>query len=193
MPSRLIRLMKMKRSPWIRRVSWLLMASLAGTALVAQPAAAGPATAQAAGWEEDFAKGMEQWWSEGGERTWVEDGRLQVRADAPGKPGGGVSTVWCRRLLPADFELELDAHVVDSSTGVNNINLFFCYTDPSGRPLEATRDTRRSADYNLYHKLNGYIATFVQEAGAARIRLRRNPGFNLLSERREGESRARVT
>lgn len=136
---------------------------------------------------------MAQWWTEGGERVWVEHGRLNVRADAPGEPGGGVSTVWCRRPLPADFELELDAHVVDSSAGVNNINLFFCYSDPAGRLLEETRDARRTADYNLYHKLNGYIATFGREAGAPRTRLRRNPGFNLLSERREGDSRAGVT
>ena len=151
------------------------------------------AASAAAGWEEDFSGGMSRWWSEGGERVWVEDGRLRVWADAPAIAGGGVATVWSRRPLPADFELEVDAHVVSSSTGVNNINLFFCYADPAGRPLEETRDARRSADYNLYHQLNGYIATFVREAGAARIRLRRNPGFNLLVEQRGGETRAGVT
>ena len=151
-----------------------------------------PAVATA-GWEEDFAGGISAWWSEGGERVWVEEGRLHVKADAPQLPGGGVNTVWCRRALPADFELELEAHVVSSSTDVNNINLFFCYSDPSGRPLEETRESRSSAAYNLYHQLNGYIATFVKEAGAARIRLRRNPGFTLLAEERGGESRGGVT
>ena len=151
------------------------------------------ASSAAAGWDEDFSAGMSGWWPEGGERVWVEEGRLHVRADAPQVAGGGVNTVWSRRPLPADFELEVDAHVVSSSTDVNNINLFFCYSDPSGRPLEETRESRASAAYNLYHPLNGYIATFVKEAGAARIRLRRNPGFNLLKEHRGGESRAGLT
>ena len=144
-------------------------------------------------WSEDFTQGMKDWWAEGGERVWVDDGRLYVRADALDVAGGTVATVWCRKELPPDFELELDAHVIDSSVDANNINLFFCYTDPAGKPLEDSRDSRRTAAYNLYHQLNGYIATFVKEAGKARIRLRRNPGFNLLAESREGESRAGVT
>ena len=147
----------------------------------------------AVGWEEDFSHGMAGWWSEGGERVWVQDGRLHVWADAPLVAGGGVATVWSRRPLPADFELEVDAHVVSSTTDVNNINLFFSYSDPAGRPLEETRESRRSAAYPLYHQLNGYIATFVKEAGAARIRLRRNPGFKLLVEQRGGDTRAGVT
>lgn len=145
------------------------------------------------GWQEDFSRGMDRWWSEGGERIWVEDGRLQVWADKPGQPGGGVATVWCREPLPADFELEVDAHVVASSIEANNINLFLCYSDPSGRPLEETREARKTADYNLYHGLNGYIVTFLNEKGQARIRLRRNPGFTLMTEQRVGECRAGVT
>lgn len=144
-------------------------------------------------WQEDFSAGMERWWSEGGERVWVADGRLHEWADKPDQPGGGVATVWCREPLPADFECEVEAHVVGSSIEANNINLFFCYSDPSGRPLEETREARRSADYRLYHALNGYIVTFLNEDGKARIRLRRNPGFNLLAEERVGECRAGTT
>jgi hypothetical protein len=141
-------------------------------------------------WTESFDHGMADWWAEGGERVWIEDGRLHVRADAPAVAGGGVATVWSRRPLPSDFEIELDAHVIASSTEVNNINLFFCYSDPSGRSLYSTRESRHSAAYNLYHQLNGYIATFVKEAGEARIRLRRNPGFSLLAEQTEGSTPA---
>jgi hypothetical protein len=149
--------------------------------------------AAAAGWTEDFSRGMADWWVEGGDRVWVEDGRLHVWADAPGKPGGGVATVWCRRPLPDDFTLELEAHVVASGNDVNNINLFFCYADPTGRPLEETREARRTADYPLYHALNGYIITFVKERGEARVRIRRNPGFHLLAEHRGGGSSSGVT
>ena len=157
------------------------------------PLLAKTAIGSATGWAEDFSHGMANWWSEGGERIWTEHGRLNMSADAPKKPGGGVATTWCRNPLPADFELELEAHVTASSIAANNINLFFSYSDPSGQPLEETRAARASAAYNLYHRLNGYIVTFLNEGGKARIRLRRNPGFVLLAERHEGECRADVT
>lgn len=168
--------------------SLIVAIALLGGTVMSIDAASTPA-----GWSEDFSHGMEQWWAEGGERTWVEDGRLQVWADAPEQPGGGVATVWCRRPLPAEFELEIEAHVVSSASQANNINLFFCYSDPGGRPLEETRDQRRSADYALYHPLNGYIVTFLNDQGRARARLRRCPGFALLDERHEGECRSGVT
>jgi hypothetical protein len=142
---------------------------------------------------EDFSSGMQDWWAEGGERVWVEDGRLHVKADDPKVAGGGVATVWWKRPHPANFRLQVDAHVVSSSLEANNINLFFSYADPAGKPLIETREQRRSADYGLYHKLNGYIITFLNDYQAeggrhadgttkARVRIRRNPGFHLLSE-----------
>jgi hypothetical protein len=151
------------------------------------------ASPSASSWREDFSGGMDQWWSEGGERVWVEGGRMRMWADDLKHPGGNVATAWSERPLPVDFELEVDAHVDSSSLGVNNINLFFSYTDPNGTPLKQTRDSRKSAAYNLYHQLNGYIITFVREEGKARMRIRRNPGFVLLAESRDGESDAGVT
>lgn len=137
--------------------------------------------------EESFSSGMANWWSEGGEKVWVQDGRLNVRADAANST---VATVWHRQPHAGDFDIELDAHVVSSSIEANNINLFFSYSDPAGTPLEQTRESRASAEYALYHKLNGYIITFLnhpkgapkQEPLPARIRIRRNPGFQLLAE-----------
>lgn len=146
------------------------------------------------GIDENFSHGMADWWVEGGERVWVEDGRLHVKADPAGKgSAGAVATVWHRAVQPGDFDLELDAHVVSSSADANNINLFFGYTDPSGFPLEQTKHLRKNAAYSLYHQLNGYIVTFLNDAeGAggkaadgstkARVRIRRNPGFKLLAE-----------
>ena len=138
---------------------------------------------------EDFSAGMDRWWVEGGDRVWVEDGRLHVDADR------SVATVWCRTPHPPDFQLDLDAHVVSSSVDANNINLFFSYSDPAGRPLEETRESRRTAGYDLYHKLSGYIVTFLNDTQAekARVRIRRDPGFHLLAEKFGGECRAGVT
>lgn len=152
---------------------------------------------------EDFSHGLENWWVEGGERVWVEGGRLHMRADNPKIPGGGVATAWCKKEHPADFSLSLDANVISSAPDVNNINLFFCYTDPSGVALYQTRDARKFAEYEAYHTLRGYIVTFLnggEEGGLnadgsykARIRIRRNPGFVILAETFKKQCRQGVT
>ncbi len=142
---------------------------------------------------EDFSQGMDRWWVEGGERVWIEDGRLRVKADPDGNGRGRVATVWCKVPLPADVRIEFDAHVIKSSLDVNNINFFFCYSDPSGRPLFDTRQERAAGEYKLYHNLNGYIFTFLKDAGheaglradgsaKARFRMRRCPGFKLMAQ-----------
>ena len=144
-----------------------------------------------------YRRGMEDWWVEGGERVWLEDGRIHMKADSAKAPGGGVATAWMRKPHAGDFEFEADAHVVSSSLNVNNINVFFGYSDPSGKPLEETQEARRTADYGFYHKLNGYIVTFLNDEeagkGKARVRIRRNPGFRLLSETFTYECRAGKT
>ena len=154
--------------------------------------------------EGKFSSPLTDWWTEGGERIAVEKGRLRMMADNPGIKGGGAATAWWKVPHPADFELTLDAQVLSSSIGANNINLFFCYADPSGKPLIDTRESRRSADYNLYHGLNGYIVTFLNDTAGeggrnpdgstkARVRLRRNPGFQLLKETFARQCRPGVT
>ncbi len=147
---------------------------------------------------------MADWWVEGGEKTWIEDGRLRMRADNLTIEGGGAATAWWKVPHPADFDLTLEAQVISSAMEANNINFFFCYSDPAGRPLYETRDSRRNADYNLYHPLQGYIVTFLNSADGeggrhpdgstkARVRIRRNPGFKLLNETFVKQCRAGIT
>jgi hypothetical protein len=138
--------------------------------------------------------GAHDWWVEGGERVWVEDGRLHVKADPEDENDPRyVATVWCRTPIAGDVRIEMKAHVIDSTVGANNINIFFFYSDPGGEPLFDTREDRADAAYRYYHDLDGYIVTFlsdrqeemgVTEAGHpnARFRLRRCPGFNLVDE-----------
>ena len=96
------------------------------------------------------------WWVEGGERVRVESGRLYVSANPPaGAAPGCVCTVWNRNVLRGDLRVEFDACVVASTIDANNINLFLYYCDPSGAPLYDTRAGRASAEYGLYHRLNG--------------------------------------
>lgn len=144
------------------------------------------------GKEDGIIRGAHRWWAEGGERVWVEDGRLHVQADAE-QGHGGVATVWCETAIAGDVRVEIDAHVVSSSIGANNINVFLFYSDPSGKPLLESRESRSDGAYRHYHDLNGYIVTFLrdyrEEMGVtangdpnARFRLRRCPGFRLVEE-----------
>lgn len=149
---------------------------------------------------EDFSRGMENWWVEGGQKVWVEDSRLHVKANlAERRQPGEVCTVWYRHELPGDIRVEFDAHVIESVSGVNNINCFLSYSDPSGAPLYETRASRADASYAKYHDLTGYIFTFLKGEPAengmerARFRMRRCPGFELLTETFDYHCRAGVT
>lgn len=156
---------------------------------------------------DDFSKDMRNWWVEGGEKVWIEDHRLHVKADGPKETqaqGGHVATVWCKQQFPGNVKVEFDAHVIESRIDANNINFFLCYSDPSGKPLCETREARADAAYKKYHDLNGYIFTFLKdfksEGGAhpdgstkARLRMRRCPGFRLMTETFGGHCEEDVT
>ena len=86
------------------------------------------------------------WWIEGTEKSWIEKGRLHMRANPEGEIAkdrsnisGFAGTVWTDCILSGDVKVEVDAHIVGSHQGVNNINLFLFYSDPSGTPLDETR------------------------------------------------------
>lgn len=155
---------------------------------------------------EDFSQGMDNWWVEASVRTWVEDERLHVNADpeGEGKQPGYVATVWCKQEFSGDLKVEFDAHVVSSSTDVNNINFFLLYSDPEGTPLYETREARADAAYQHYHVLNGNIITFLNDTRkesedipldqrVARVRIRHCPGFELLAETYDYQCRQGVT
>lgn len=140
----------------------------------------------------------DNWWYEGGVWMRVEDGHLRTNADPKeGEPGTHVATAWHSTPVSGDVRVSFDAHVISSSTDVNNINFFLMYTDPSGRPLFETREDRASGSYDLYHGLNGYIFTFLNSdpegKGRARFRMRKCPGFNLLTEMFDYHCRQGVT
>jgi hypothetical protein len=145
----------------------------------------------------DYAEGAgppEDWWVEGGERVWIDRGRLRVKANPLDQKGSKhVCTVWNKRIFPGDLEVSFRTCVLDSTIEANNINFFLYYANPEGGQLYNTRDLRQDGAYSHYHDLNGYIFTFLNdregEAGtgedgrrSARFRMRRCPGFELLTE-----------
>jgi len=144
------------------------------------------------------------WWVEGGEQVSIKDGKLFVQADAAARGPGWFCTVWHQTLLPENYEFHAQARVESSRTAANNINLFLNYSDPAGVALYETRASRATGAYDLYHSMNGYIVTFLNDTESeggknadgstkARVRLRRCPGFELLDEAYAGHCRAGVT
>jgi hypothetical protein len=136
------------------------------------------------------------WWSEGSKAVRIEKGRL--RADANLDNNGedyGTSTVWLDKIFSGDLRVEFEAHVVASEGDKNNINFFLLFSDPSGRPLQQTKDGRADGQYGKYHELNGYVITFLANGNPdkARFRFRDDPGFNLLQEEFTYECRQNKT
>ena len=134
------------------------------------------------------------WWVEGGEKTWIEGGHLRVKANPEGtQQPGCVCTVWNRKIFRGDVRVEFDAHILNSTIDADNVNFFLLYSDPSERSLYKSRGTRAGGEYQLYHNLNGYIFTFLNDRDAgggryedgstkARFRVRRCPGFRIVTE-----------
>jgi hypothetical protein len=124
-------------------------------------------------------------WSEGSKAVRIENGRLHADANLD-KNGEdyGTSTIWLDKTFEGDICVEFDAHVLASDGEKNNINFFFLFSDPSGRPLRQTKNERADGQYGKYHKLNGYVFTFLANGNPdkARFRMRDDPGFHLLQE-----------
>lgn len=148
-------------------------------------------------YQENFSS-EKSFWVEGKGSVSLKDHRLYQNANTPDRKQEVCSTVWLRQPLPNNFEIHIQACVLASDIHANNINLFFCYKDPSGAPLEQTSSERVSGKYSLYHQLEGYIFTYIHEVPKdektpsnpddARLRLRRCPGFQMIAESREGRS-----
>jgi hypothetical protein len=155
-------------------------------------------------YQDDFSEPLDKnWWVEGSQKTWIEDGELHVKADPPEKGVGCWATVWLKKTLPANVRIEVDCEVLESHSDSNNINFFISYLDPTGKSLEETKDQRPVSEYELYHEMNGYIITFLNDkttsekypdgTAKARIRMRRCPGFQLLTEKYDYHSRRNVS
>ena len=129
----------------------------------------------------DYPDGMVPscWWSEGCTPE-IKNGHLFVDAD---KIAPKAATIWLDLNLSGNLQIEFDVQIVSSSDKANNINCFFLYSDPDGLTLRSTAKEREGGSYNLYHKLNGYIFTFVANGEEkSRFRFRDNPDFHLLAE-----------
>lgn len=157
-----------------------LFLAAASAISIAVPTIAVPARLQteAESWSETEiareafgANWQDRWILEGSADLSVRDGRLHVASPE--------ATLWRRDPLPADIAIELTAGV-DGPADDNaaNLNLIFHARELDGEPYRFGR----SAKYEEYHSLPNYIATLTGGFQPGWARLRRNPGFTILSE-----------
>ncbi len=118
--------------------------------------------------EEDFEGVVDRWRFDGRGRQWIEDGRLQMSAD------GFECTAWFTEQMEGDLLITYQARILEP-VDANNINVFILGMGPDGGDV---LNVLLTGSYPEYHKLPNYIWTFTR----SHTRLRKDPGFHLLSE-----------
>lgn len=119
----------------------------------------------------------DRWVVEGAPELSVRDGRLMVATEQ--------ATLWWREPLPANVAIELRAGVDGpAENNAANLNLILHARELDDRAYRFGR----SARYEDYHAIPNYIVTLTGGFQAGWSRLRRNPGFALLSEARSTRS-----
>ena len=139
-------------------------------------------------YEHDFQADTGDFVLEGKGTYAIGDGRL-VLDDSVAQSG---LTLWLKREFRAPLRIVYEAEVLEPELA-NNANLFFL-----ARTLqdEAAWTERRSGAYPEYHdRCRMYILTMTgdmagQQALTGWTRLRKNPGFELLSEDESVKTRA---
>lgn len=102
---------------------------------------------------------------------WVEDQKLYID-DYKG------ATIWNVTEYPANLIVRYKVKGLARDDNKTNFNLMTHATEPDGTPLMVGHQSERNGVYKTYHKLPNYLTTFVYKWS----RLRRNPGFKLLSD-----------
>jgi Domain of unknown function (DUF6250) len=119
----------------------------------------------------------DRWVVEGGGAFSVADGRLRVNTPQ--------ATIWWRQPLPADVSVTLTAGVDEpSEKNAANLNLIIHARELDGGPYRFGR----SGQYEEYHRVPNYIFTLTGGFQEGWSRVRRNPGFAMLSEERSTRS-----
>lgn len=142
---------------------------------------------------------LDDWLVESTGKVSVKDNWLMWDCHSSGKQAG---TIWCKRRFSGPTVVEYDAV---AEAGARNLNFILYATHPQGL-LETTGS--RTGSYAQYHVLSNYIITYLTppvegKSGTFsdtrwRIRFRKNPGFNLLTERlvetkKDAARRRRIT
>jgi carboxypeptidase C (cathepsin A) len=136
---------------------------------------------------EDFADATwrERWQIEGNADFSLHAGRLHAVTPLTAPGVEPAATLWLRQALPADVLIEFTAGAAAvTEENACNLNVFLHATEPDGSPYRFGR----SGNYGDYHKIPNYIMTLTGGFQAGWARLRRDPGFELLSEEQSTRS-----
>jgi hypothetical protein len=126
----------------------------------------------------------DRWVVEGDAACEARDGRLDVvtsdKADSL-----KAATLWWRNPLPADILIEMTAGVsLPAEDNAANLNLFLHARELDGRPYQFGC----SSNYSDYQKIPNYIITLTGGFQPGWSRVRRDPGFAILSEEKSTRS-----
>jgi len=130
-------------------------------------------------YEDNFETLSSKWVAEGKATVKIENGALSVNALGEGQ--AQYSTIWLNEELSGDVLVEFTAFCPPQE-GASNINLFFMMREQDGADVLSEK---HSGAYKVYHSLPGYIVTLTHKWS----RLRRCPGFNLMSERTDVQAK----
>jgi hypothetical protein len=130
-------------------------------------------------WRSDLSspQGARGFVPEGTHNVLVRDGWYWI--DATGEPRH-FSTVWLPGDYPADIRIRYKARL-PAPGGRRNVNLFFHARLNDGRDV-VEETSKRTGDYGDYHEFPNYIFTYLGNE-QLRVRMRRDPGFELLCEK----------
>jgi len=128
----------------------------------------------------DFESGLDDWLSEGGADVHTDGRRLIVDARE------GMVTIWCRKEFSGPQLVEYDVRLMSTSME-SNVNMFLLAGNPDARGILATTG-ERDGTYAQYHRFPNYLVTILNAPSSdkreqLRIRMRLDPGFELVEER----------
>ena len=135
----------------------------------------------------DFAS-MDDFWAEGSPDVSVSGNELIIRTTFERDPKTHfVCSVFLRKVFTGNLLVEYEGQSRDKRSA-RNFNFFIHTAGPDGRDLYDTR-RERNGGYDQYHALSNYLFTCVASdrktpdgSDKMRIRMRRDPGFVLMSE-----------
>ena len=125
-----------------------------------------------------------RWVVEGDAACEARDGHLNIVTS--NQPDSKKSaTLWWREPLPDNILIEMTAGAdLPAEENAANLNLIFHAREPDGRPYQFGR----SSAYADYHKIPNYIVTLTGGFQEGWSRVRRDPGFTILSEEKSTRS-----
>ncbi len=128
---------------------------------------------------EDFSESFDNWLSEGNALVELDRGRMRIDAR------GGMTTVWCKKEFSGPQLVEYDVRLMSESLE-SNINMILLAGNPdAGGLIAGTKE--RDGTYSQYHTFPNYLITVLNAVSKdkreqLRIRMRYNPGFELIGE-----------